>query len=66
MFDKLKMLQQISGVHRRLMTIGPGGIRQGRFTEGICYTYKEQKAASFSVLSVSINLIWDWETFFTS
>lgn len=66
MFDKLKMLQQASGVHHRLTTIGPGGIRQGRFIKGICYAYKEQKAASFSLLFVAINLIWDWEIFFTS
>lgn len=64
MFDKLKLLQQASGVHHRLMTKGPGGIRQGHFIKGICYMHKEQKDASFSLLFVTINLIWDWETFF--
>lgn len=58
------MLQQASGVHHRLMTICPGGIRQGCFIKGICDAYKEQKAASLSLLLVTINLIWDWETFF--
>lgn len=34
--------------------------------KGICYTSKEQKAASFSLCCIIIHLIWVWETFFAS